>query len=393
MAQITVQPATLRWAVSQSGHDVGAIASRSELKQLPEWLQAKQPISLSFTKVSDLSKALQIPFGRLVRTSVPKVHEDELVKFRTVNNAAVPLSKSLEDIIAKMRVRQTWAHDEMMSLGFGTNTFVGSISNTQNAEEIAQSIVQALQLPENWTFGKSDRKRFNFLRGILSNIGIMTMLDSKAGTNEKLDIQEFRAFTLLDDVAPLIFINRNDSDKAMLFSLLHELTHIFTGAEELFNATEAEFEISNQERLINQTVMEIVLGNSDFRKEWLKESKTKSSKVEVAEAFSSHYGLSTLSFLIKAKQEGLANERDIEAEYNQLAQLSQKRPKKNDGGNQNATNSFHLDSRFVSLVKQGIDTSSISYTDGFSLLGIKSERAYDGLLAEKGMNDDTAIPA
>ncbi|WEV71914.1 ImmA/IrrE family metallo-endopeptidase [Bifidobacterium sp. ESL0790] len=393
MAQITVQPATLRWAVSQSGHDVEAIASRPGLTQLPQWLQAKRPISLSFTKISDLSKALQIPFGRLVRTSVPPTHEDELVKFRTLNNNAAPLSKSLEDIIAKMRIRQTWAHDEMMSLGLGTNTFVGSLHNTRSAKEIAQSIIQALQLPERWTFGKSDRKRFNFLREMLSNVGIMTMVDSEVAKNEKLDIQEFRAFTLLDDIAPLIFINRNDSDKAMLFSLLHELTHIFLGAEELFNATEAEFDISDQERLINQTVMEIILGDSDFRKEWLKESKTKSSRIEVAETFSSHYGLSALSFLIKAKQEGLASERDIEAEYTQLAQVPPKRTTKNDGGNQNITNSFHLDSRFVSLVEQGINSNSISYTDGFSLLGLKSERAYDGLLAAKGMNDGTTIPA
>lgn len=324
---------------------------------------------------------------------MPKVHEDELVKFRTVNNAAVPLSKSLEDIIAKMRVRQTWAHDELMSLGFSGNTFVGSVDNTKNAKEIAQSIIQALQLPEHWTFDKSDRKRFNFLRDTLSKIGIMTMVDSKAATNEKLDIQEFRAFTLLDDIAPLIFINRNDSDKAMLFSLLHELTHIFIGAEELFNASEAEFDISDQERLINQTVMEIILGNSDFRKEWLKESETKSSRVEVAETFSSHYGLSTLSFLIKAKQDGLASERDIKEEYNQLAQPSLKQTKKKEGGDANVTNSFHLDSRFVSLVKQGIDSNSISYTDGFSLLGIKSERAYDGLLTKKGLDDDITIPA
>ena len=54
-------------------------------------------------------------------------------------------------------------------------------------------------------------------------------------THRPLDVEEFRALSVIDAYAPLIFINSNDSINGRLFSLLHEFSHICIGENSLFN--------------------------------------------------------------------------------------------------------------------------------------------------------------
>lgn len=101
MASITVHPATLRWAVRQSGADPVAVAHRDGLAEFPQWQNADAPLDLSFTKLSTIGSALQMPFGALVRSVVP---EDELIRYRTINNQGVEASRNLRDTIVTSRV-------------------------------------------------------------------------------------------------------------------------------------------------------------------------------------------------------------------------------------------------------------------------------------------------
>ena len=59
MAEITVYPATLRWAVETSNADPAAVAAKRGLADFPAWLNSSEPLRLSFSKLSDIGKALQ----------------------------------------------------------------------------------------------------------------------------------------------------------------------------------------------------------------------------------------------------------------------------------------------------------------------------------------------
>ena len=48
-------------------------------------------------------------------------------------------------------------------------------------------------------------------------------------TKKSLNLSEFRGFAIYDDIAPLVFINSNDSKAAQIFTLIHELAHLWIG--------------------------------------------------------------------------------------------------------------------------------------------------------------------
>lgn len=389
MADVTVYPATLRWAVGASEADPAAVASKRGLEDLPKWLSSTEPLRLSFSKLSNLGKALHMPFGSLVRSVIPEESEDELIQYRTIRNQAVTPSRNLQDTIRLMRNRQDWARDELSALGLGENTLVGSVASSASAHELGQAIREQLQLDDAWPLHKTAQERFRYVRQRASENGILVMVDSKVGTSRRrLDVQEFRAFVLLDKMAPLIFINRNDSFSAMLFSLLHEIGHVLLGSSEIFNDVDYATSRSDTERLINQAVMQAVVNDSDFRNCWQRNTRGATDVRLVAAGCAKRYGLSALALTIHAKQLGLAADEDVRlvAEESRKHAEAERETNANDGGNQNNTNAFHLDDGFVRLVKNSIDQSSLSYSDGFSLLGVKSIQAYDGLLHAKRMD-------
>lgn len=386
MASITVHPATLRWAVSRSGADPMAVAHKEGLSEFPQWLNATTPLSLSFTKLSAIGTALQIPFGALVRSVVPESHEDELVRYRTIDNQAVETSRNLADTIANMRNRQDWARDEMIAQGFGENLLVGSVPSHATSTELATGIRQGLSLEAGWCRHKSNDERFRSLRDKASDAGLMVMVDSRVGTSNarRLDVREFRAFVLLDEVAPLIFINRNDSYAAMLFSLLHEIGHVLLGSNEVYNDPSFGGG-SDIERTINQAVvLTVVDDEAEFRAYWKKLTADGIRVQDVADACAKRYGLSALALTIHAHRLELTSDEDVHivrtASEHHVADT-----RTSSGGNQNQTNASHLDTRFVRMIRDSVDRGSLPYSDGLSLLGIKSMHAYDGLLKVKGL--------
>ncbi|WP_026644501.1 ImmA/IrrE family metallo-endopeptidase [Bifidobacterium sp. AGR2158] len=390
MATLTVQPQVLQWAMRNADADAGAVAATNgDLAQLPNWLDSDEPLRLSFTKVSKLSKALHVPFGSLVRSMPTPQEEEPLLRYRTINNDAAEMSNDLRDVIRAMRTRQDWVRDEMISAGFEKSSIVGMAKSCKDSESLAANIRHVLSLDNRHILKKQDNDRFRYVRKQASDAGLMVMVDSMVGTSRgRLDINEFRAFVLLDDMAPLIFINRNDSYRGMMFSLLHEVGHVLLGTSELYNEPMFEASRTANERLINRAVVQALVEDDAFKQVWL--GHIDSGPIAAADECAHLYGLSALTMAVHACELKLATRQDVEAvksHTRQMLQAKESADKKRDGGNQNANTAFHLDDRYVWMVSESIKNGSLPYTDGLDLLGIRSLRAYDGLLREKGLND------
>jgi Zn-dependent peptidase ImmA (M78 family) len=141
-------------------------------------------------------------------------------------------------------------------------------------EKIAALIREAIGINENWYMRSPNIKAsFDSLRDLFGRSGILVLQNGVVGNNtrRKLSVREFRTFTLIDDYAPLIFINNSDTPGGKLFSLLHEAAHVWLGFHSFFNENSGlSFNISPQETLCNAVSAELLAPNNLFVTEWNK---------------------------------------------------------------------------------------------------------------------------
>ena len=237
----------------------------------------------TFNQHEQVSKALGIPFGYFFLQTPP--NEDlSIVEYRTIDSIALTKpSRNLIDTLHDMEQIQDWMHNYLLSIESDKLQFVGAINNKTDSMDIAKYIRQLLGIQIDWFKStKTADESFSILRNAMSNAGVIVMMSGivENNTHRPLQIDEFRAFALVNEYAPLIFINSNDSVNGKLFSLLHEFVHICLGENSLFNDRYSTSQkVDKTEVICNVVAAEILVPIDLFTKEWFSESKRQTFRV------------------------------------------------------------------------------------------------------------------
>ncbi len=179
-------------------------------------------------------------------------------------------SPDLLDTLYICQQRQEWYRDFARSEREAPLSFVGSVALTTNVEAAAARIRTALG------FDVEERRRMptwtDALRRFIEQAdaaGVLVMVSGVVGNNNrrKLDPDEFRGFALADDLAPLVFINGADSKSAQMFTLAHELAHIWLGQSALSDVGPASSPSNEVEIWCNRVAAELLVPLGALRHE------------------------------------------------------------------------------------------------------------------------------
>jgi len=267
MDRVVVKPEMFRWALERGGFGPGALAER--FPRLEAWERGEAQPTLK--QLESFAQATHTPVGYLFLPE-PPVERVPIPDFRTMGNERLRRpSADLLDTVYLCQQRQEWYRDFARTEGEAPLPFVGSVSLTSDIEETAARICGALG------FDLEERRRTptwtEALRrfiGQADELGVLVMVSGVVGSNNrrKLNPEEFRGFALADPLAPLVFVNGADTKAAQMFTLAHELAHIWLGQSALSDVAPVYSPSHATEIWCNQVAAEFLVPLAVFREEY-----------------------------------------------------------------------------------------------------------------------------
>jgi Zn-dependent peptidase ImmA (M78 family) len=267
MSRIAVKPELIRWARERAGLTESALVER--FPKYMEWEIGRSHPTLR--QLEGLAKKTMTPFGYFF---LPEPPEEQLPipDFRTLRDRLVRRpSPNLLETIHTMQMRQDWMRDYLIEQGANPFPFVGSVTLESSPFEAARRIRETVGMTSGWAREHPTwTAALLGLRRSVEAIGVMVVINGVVGNNNtrKLDPEEFRGFVLCDSYAPLIFINGADFKSAQMFTLAHELAHLWLGRDGVFDLPDLQPGTSDVERYCDAVAAEVLIPSREMQEFW-----------------------------------------------------------------------------------------------------------------------------
>lgn len=367
MTRIDVHPDMLRWACERAGHPPSQVADR--IPQLPAWLSGDAlPTLKQLQKLADVTRT---PLGYLFLPSPPE-EPLPIADFRTVSGEArARPSPDLLDTLYLMQRRQAWLRESLAEGEAEPSPFAGSATLDDDPESVGREMRRALGLADGWgSRARSWQEAVTELRRAIEQLGVMAVINGVVGNNtgRKLDVDEFRGFALTDRYAPLLFVNGADARSAQMFTLAHELAHIWLGSEGL-SGFDALFPGGTEvEDWCNRAAAELLAPAEELRGRWQEVRRQASPFARLARAFK----VSPVVAARRVLDLGLID-RDIFFEfYEDYTRREHRREGKGGGGDFYSNQNTRVGEFFATHVARAALEGRIGFKEAYDLTGLRS---------------------
>jgi len=371
--RVEVKPELLRWARQRAG--LGLVALEQRFPQLEAWERGEESPTLK--QLERFANATHTPVGYLFLQE-PPIERVPIPDFRTIGNEHIEQpSPDLLDTIYICQQRQEWYRDFARTTGEAPLAFVGSLQLTSDVEKAAASLRRALG------FNVEERRQIptwtEALRRFIEQadaLGILVMVSGVVGSNNrrKLDPEEFRGLALVDDLAPLVFINGADTKAAQMFTLAHELAHIWLGRSALSDAGPISLLSHNVEIWCNRVAAELLVPLTILREEYQRGAELQIEVNRLARRFK----VSTLVILRRIHDAGGLTREQLWAAYQEELERLRAIPR-GSGGDFYLTHAVRVSKRFArALVASTLEGQTL-YSDAFRMLGVSKLATFQEL--------------
>jgi len=368
---VPVNPELLHWALRRSGRTPEGLFGR--FKKLGDWLEGRVQPTLNQLEA----------FARVTHTAIgyfflPEPPEEVLPipDFRTLPEARnQPPSVDLLETIYLCQQRQNWYRDYARLQGEPLVAFVGSATLDESPTTVAARMRQHLgfDIEARRQMGAWTEALRAFIR-LAEEAGVLVMVSGIVGSNTRrpLDVAEFRGFALADDLAPLVFINGKDSKAAQMFTLAHELAHLWLGASGVSDSEACILPDEQTERWCNAVAAELLAPLELVRAA----STAQEPLSDTLQRLARHFKVSTLVILRRLFDAGRIDRETLDAAWQgELERLKRVAPT-GSGGDFYNTLGAHVGKRLARAVIVSTLEGQTPFTDAFRLLGIRKTRTF-----------------
>lgn len=259
----------LDWAAEKAGGTLHSFAESIAKRE-----KDRDRISegrLTVPQAEKLAKKARIPFGYLFLAQPPAIARPTLPDLRQIQDAN-PLStdfyETLEDVLAK----QNWLIEYQIEVGASEPSFVGRFAGEdhRDADDIATDMRRELGITDEDRRKSPDASSyFSALSAKAEAKGILVFKTGyvKSNTRRPISEKEFRGFAIAHKLVPLVFVNGRDADVAAVFTLVHELAHIWLGVSGVSDVAPSRFG-NPVERLCNRVAANLLVPVDEFLRRW-----------------------------------------------------------------------------------------------------------------------------
>lgn len=379
--RVTVSPALLAWARERARLPYEEVTAR--FPSLTDWEAGRtQPTLKQLEKYATFTHA---PIGYLFLSEPPE-ESLPVPDFRTMGDEPIRRpSPDLLETVYLCQQRQDWYHDYARVNREPAVNFVGSFHVGEDVVAAAAEMSAVLSFSTNER-GTNWSQALSHLIETADHLGVLVMVSGVVGTNthRKLDPREFRGFALADPLAPVIFINGADTKAAQIFTLAHELVHIWLGESGVDDVDMSAHTNNATERWCNAVAAEFLvpaaqLGRDHFDQDTLTEALERVARI---------FKVSTLVALRRLFDEGMLTPTEFRTSYvKERDRVLEIMHSRSSGGNFYNTQPARVSKRFARALIESTQEGRTLHRDAFQMLGFKQISTFNEMATRLGASD------
>ena len=354
MGRINIKSHMLKWARETANISIGDVGVAEE--RLSNYEKGVERPTL--TELRKFARQYNRPLSYFFFSEAPidpPLPED----FRS-EKKKTPLGPAAIFMIREVQERQEWAKEYAIEEEWNKLSFIDRFSENDPPEKVAENIIKELDVRPMSSFQEWRKKCYD--------ARIFLLISQSFAQNLPLG-NAYKGFALTDEYVPFIFINSGYPENAQLFTLVHELAHLWINKSGMSNYEESVGGHSPLEVFCNKVAASALMPKKDFATEFFHtdkgvDSAAKKFKVSRLAAIYRAHNLKLISkdkFLDFRDQYSKARKKFLEE--------GKETAKQGGGGNFYLTSRKRWSKLYAEIVWSAYEARALQPTEAISLLG------------------------
>ena len=354
----------IEWAIIRNGNSLEDFYAQNPMVE--SWIKGEKFPTVK--QLENFTHKVHVPFGYMFLPQPPN-ETIPLSFFRTGKNSTNKVSLNVFHTIQIIQDRQNWLTEYLEELNFPDLDFVGKYSIKNSYIEIVNDIRNVLKLELDWASRHNKwEEALDYLTNKIEEAGIIVTYNGIVGSNTHrvIDVNECRGFVLVNNKAPFLFINSADAKAAQMFTIIHELAHVWLGKSAGFDNANLLPADDPLELLCDKVAAELLVPEIYFIKKW-----------ETSQNFnylSRIFKVSPIVIGRRALDLKLITFPRFMQFYNEyMNEIKERKDRQSSGGDFYATTKKRISLRFAAFVNNAVKENKLLYRDAYKLTNMKGE--------------------